>query len=113
MQDSFQPDEVERLLQSGDPQGAASAGWFGDEWSYRLVRSAAGGTLTRLEVIVHPYDTSTELGLDLSNDDGVASICSVSDNGALAGRLRRGDVVHGDVGRAVAQERGGGDSSQL
>eukprot|EP00325_Prymnesiales_sp_UTEX-LB-985_P017202 CAMPEP_0174743832 /NCGR_PEP_ID=MMETSP1094-20130205/82643_1 /TAXON_ID=156173 /ORGANISM="Chrysochromulina brevifilum, Strain UTEX LB 985" /LENGTH=88 /DNA_ID=CAMNT_0015948113 /DNA_START=1 /DNA_END=264 /DNA_ORIENTATION=- len=84
MEDSYDPIVVERVLQSGDPAAAISTGWFGDEWSYRLVRTAAGGTLEKLEVNIDPYDASTELGIDLSNDDGVASISTIAPSGAIA-----------------------------
>ena len=95
MKDGYSPDEVEGLLQSGDTPAAIRAGWFGDEWIYRLVQTAAGGTADHVDVCVDPYGATTDLGLDLSNDDGVAAINAISSIGAVGrdGRLRTGDVI--------------------
>ena len=35
--DRYPPEEVEERLQAGDLAAAERLGWFGDEWSYRLV----------------------------------------------------------------------------
>jgi hypothetical protein len=100
----YRPDEVEALLQAGNYQGAVDAGWFGDEWAFRLVKTAAGHTLQSLEVAISPYDARTELGLDLRNDDGVATIGSIAPSGAVAGahlQLDAGDVVRSVNGQAL------------
>ena len=75
---------LEALLQAGTYQGAVDAGWFGDEWAFRLVKTAAGHTLQSLEVAISPYDARTELGLDLRNDDGVATIGSIAPSGEFS-----------------------------
>ena len=92
---SYRPDEVEGLLQQGKVDIAVSVGWFGDDWTFRLVQNAAGGTLETLAISISPYSVGTDLGLDLSNDDGVATVASVSPTGAVGvdGRLAAGDIV--------------------
>lgn len=91
--DRYPPEEVEERLQAGDLAAAERLGWFGDEWSYRLVQTGAGAALA-LTVAVD-RDAGVELGLDLSNDTGVATVSFISPTGAVGrdGRLRIGDVV--------------------
>lgn len=98
MSASYPHADIEALLQTGNLQEALRRGWFGDEWSYRLVRAAAGHTLQRLRVAV---DASKNLGVDLRNEDGVATIGMISPSGAIGrnGALRSGDVIRAVGGR--------------
>ena len=97
---AYRPDQVEQLLQAGSTADAVAVGWFGDEWTYRLVQNAGGGTLPTFGVAVA---LGIDLGLDLSNDDGVATVSAVSATGAagLDGRLRTGDVVRAVNGQTL------------
>ena len=85
---SYPPEQVEELLQAGELKTAIGKGWFGDEWHYRLVRSAALPTIS-----VSVSQTTTDIGLDLRNDDGVATVGHVVPGCACDGQLRRGDVI--------------------
>jgi hypothetical protein len=90
---SYPPAEVERALQRGDLHAAQhELGWFGDEWSYRLVRT--GGGLQEILVVVDK-DVASDLGLDLSNDAGVATVEYVAPQSTCGrgGQLRKGDIV--------------------
>lgn len=101
--DSYSPDEVEAYLQQGDVVAAVQAGWFGDEWVYRCIHNAAGGTLETIDVTVEPYQSGMDLGLDLTNNDGVAGINSISTLGFIHrdGRLLEGDIVRGVNGQKL------------
>lgn len=90
--DSYPHEAVEQLLQRGELREALNRGWFGDEWSYRLVRAAAN---QRMRVAV---DAAVDLGLDLRNHDGVATVGSIAPDGAIA---RDGQLCSGDVVRAI------------
>lgn len=65
------------------------------------MRSAAG--TQRIEVVVQTYVAGTELGLDLTNDDGVACVASISPFGAIArdGQLQVGDIVRSVNGEVL------------
>ena len=67
---------------------ALENGWFGDEWSYRLIHSA---TLPRVSLTV--ASGTSDLGLDLRNDDGVATVGRIVPGGACDGTMRCGDVI--------------------
>ena len=92
MGESYPPVEVERLLQRGELAKANALGWFGDAWSFRLVLSGAGAE--EVNVVIDKA-TSPDLGLDLSNDAGVATVSFISPTGSCGrdGRLRAGDIV--------------------
>ena len=85
---SYPHETVENLLQRGELRGALQKGWFGDEFTYRLVRAYG---LPRLRVAV---DGGVDLGLDLRNHEGVATVGAIGP-GAIAqdGLLRSGDVI--------------------
>lgn len=86
--DSYDPAAVEDLLQAGELCKALENGWFGDEWSYRLIHSA---TLPRVSLTV--ASGTSDLGLDLRNDDGVATVGRIVPGGACDGAMRCGDVI--------------------
>ena len=91
--ETYAHEAVEQLLRAGQLREALKQGWFGDEWAYRLVCAAEGALPNhRLRVAV---DVGAELGLDLRNEDGVATVGLISPVGAIArdGQLRSGDVV--------------------
>ena len=87
--DSYPHEAVEQLLQRGELREALKKGWFGDEWAYRVVRAYG---LPRLRVAV---EAGADLGLDLRNHDGVATVGAIASSGAIAsdGHLRSGDVI--------------------
>ena len=87
-EEQYPPEQVEELLQAGELAQAFELGWFGDEWSYRVVRAA---TLPRIAVSV--ASASSDLGLDLRNDDGVATVGFIVPGSVCDGKLQRGDVI--------------------
>ena len=96
--DSYNADAVEELLRKGELKQALNRGWFGDEWSYRLVRAA---TVPKVTVSI-ASSSSDALGLDLRNEDGVATVGQILSGGAVAadGQLRSGDVIRSVNGSA-------------
>ena len=84
---TYAPEQVEDLLQAGELSAAFAKGWFGDEWHYRLVRTAALPTIS-----VTVSATTNDIGLDVRNDDGVATVGEIMPGCACDG-LRRGDVI--------------------
>lgn len=90
--ESYPPEEVEALLQRGELKEALKKGWFGDEFSYRLVRTSAE-TLQTMNVVIAQH--AGDLGLDLRNEDGVATVGQITPGMAAArdGQLERGDVI--------------------
>ena len=76
--DSYPHEAVEQLLQRGELREALKKGWFGDEWAYRVVRAYG---LPRLRVAV---EAGADLGLDLRNHDGVATVGAIASSGAIA-----------------------------
>ena len=54
---SYPPADVGELLQAGELAAALDKGWFGDEWHYRLVRSAASTALPTISVSVAIFAT--------------------------------------------------------
>lgn len=91
--DRYPPIEVEQQLQAGDLAAAERLGWFGDEWSYRLVQTGAGAQSSWTVRV--DRGAGVELGLDLSNDAGVATVSFISPTGAVGcdGQLHVGDIV--------------------
>lgn len=89
---TYPPEEVEALLQEGDLEGALAKGWFGDEWCYRLVQTAGGGSLRQMKL---SFAAGEELGLDLCNDAGVAAVRAFTPHGAVGqhGTINVGDVI--------------------
>ena len=91
--------DVESLLQEGRVPEAIAKGFFGDEWCYRLIENAAGGTLQTFSTEV---DLTAELGMALSNEDGIATISSISSTSSM-GRagLQQGDIIRQINGRKM------------
>ena len=94
MLDSYPPELVEELLQAGELQAALDKGWFGDEWHYRLIRSAALPTIS-----ISIGQTTKDIGLDVRNDDGVATLGEIMPGCACDGQLKRGDVIRSVNGK--------------
>ena len=85
----FNAHTLERILREGDVTRALGLGWGGTFKLYRLVNSGEGGRDVCLS------KSWGNLGLDLTDELGVATVRSVRRDGAAAasGQVRPGDVV--------------------
>lgn len=79
----------ERILRDGDVIRALDLGWGGSFRLHRLVETGEGGWHVSL------YKSSGALGLDLTAEQGVATVRSIRRDSAAAasGEVRPGDIV--------------------
>jgi len=85
----FNAHTLERILREGDVTRALGLGWGGTFKLHRLVKAGVGGRAVLLS------KSWGNLGLDLTDELGVATVRSIRRDGAAAasGQVRPGDVV--------------------